>query len=49
MTDFKKVDEKDLVLVDRKLTAKEEKEFSAFLRSRKLSSKKDAAAKATHQ
>ncbi|SDG91240.1 hypothetical protein SAMN04487996_12547 [Dyadobacter soli] len=48
MIDFKKIDEKDLVLVDRRLTDKEEKEFSAFLKSRKLSSKKDAAVKTAH-
>ncbi|WP_342088328.1 hypothetical protein [Dyadobacter sp. OTU695] len=48
MTDFKKIDEKDLVLIDRKLTDKEEKEFSAFLKSRKLSSRKDAAVKTAH-
>jgi hypothetical protein len=33
---------------DRKLTDKEEKEFSAFLESRKLPSKKDAAVKTAH-
>ncbi|SEJ03662.1 hypothetical protein SAMN05216327_105399 [Dyadobacter sp. SG02] len=48
MIDFKKTDERDLVLVDRKLTDKEEKEFSAFLKSRKLSSQKDAAVKTAH-
>ena len=47
MTDFKKIDEKDLVLIDRKLTDQEEREFSAFLKSRKRSSKKDAAVKIT--
>lgn len=49
MMDFTKMDEKDLVLIDRKLTEKEEKEFSVFLRSRKLSSKKGAAQKTAHQ
>ena len=48
MTDFTKIDEKDLVVSDRKLTDQEEKEFSAFLKSRKLSSKKDAAVKPAH-
>jgi len=48
MIDFTKMDEKDLVLSDRKLTDKEEKEFSAFLKSRKLSSKKDPAVKTAH-
>lgn len=48
MIDFTKIDEKDLVVSDRKLTDQEEKEFSAFLKSRKLSSKKDAAVKPTH-
>lgn len=49
MIDFQKMDEKDLVVSDRKLTIKEEKEFSAFLKSRKLSSKKNAALKTAHQ
>lgn len=48
MTDFKKLDEKDFVASDRKLTDQDEKEFSAFLKSRKLSSKKDPAVKAAH-
>lgn len=48
MTDFTKIDEKDLVVSDRKLTDQEEKEFSAFLKSRKLPSKKDAGVKTVH-
>lgn len=48
MIDFTKVDEKDLVVSDRKLTDQEEKEFSAFLKSRKLSSKKDVGVKTVH-
>ncbi|WP_291041462.1 hypothetical protein [Dyadobacter sp. 50-39] len=48
MMEFKKLDEKDLAVSDRKLTAREEKEFSAFLKSRKVSSKKDAGIKAAH-
>lgn len=49
MIDFTKMDEKDLVVVDRKLTDKEEKEFSAFLKLRKLSAEKDAALKPVRQ
>ncbi|HWV32897.1 MAG TPA: hypothetical protein VN038_24710 [Dyadobacter sp.] len=48
MTNFTKMDEKDLVVSDRKPTDQEEKEFSAFLKSRKLSSKKDAGVKNVH-
>ncbi|MBO9613127.1 MAG: hypothetical protein J7619_10555 [Dyadobacter sp.] len=48
MIDFTKMDEKELVLSDRKLTDREEKEFSAFLKSRKLSAKKGAATKTVH-
>ena len=48
MTDFTKMDEKDVVVSDRKLTDQEEKEFSAFLKSRKPSSRKDAAVKTAH-
>lgn len=48
MIDFPKMDEKDLVLIDRKLTDREEKEFSAFLKSRKISSKKDSGVKTAH-
>lgn len=49
MIDFTKMDEKDLVVIDRKLTDEEEKEFSAFLKSRKLSPKRDAALKPVRQ
>ncbi|MGG7664672.1 hypothetical protein [Dyadobacter sp. BHUBP1] len=48
MIDLTKIDEKDLVVSDRKLTEQEEKEFSAFLKSRKPSSEKDAAVKTAH-
>lgn len=48
MMDFTKIDEKDLVVSDRKLTDQEEKEFSAFLKSRKLSTEKGAAPKTVH-
>jgi hypothetical protein len=42
MIDFTKTDEKDFVFVDKKLTDKDQKEFSAFLKSRKsLSTKAD--------
>lgn len=35
MINFKKMDEKDFVFVNKSLSEKEEKEFSDFLRSRK--------------
>ena len=36
MINFKKMDEKDFVFVNKPLSAKEEKEFSEFLKSRKV-------------
>lgn len=38
MIDFKKMDEKDFVFINKQLTEKEEKEFSDFLKSRKKKS-----------
>ncbi|WP_169719532.1 hypothetical protein [Olivibacter sitiensis] len=35
MIDFKKMDEKDFVFVNKPLSEKEEKEFSEFLKARK--------------
>lgn len=35
MVNFKKIDEQDFVFVNKPLTAKEEKEFSDFLKDRK--------------
>lgn len=35
MINFKKMDDKDFVFVNKRLTDKEEKEFSNFLKSRK--------------
>ena len=40
MVNFKKMDEKDFVFVNKSLTQKEEKEFSSFLKTRKLKFKK---------
>jgi hypothetical protein len=39
MVNFKKMDEQDFVFVNKPLTAKEEKEFSDFLKVRKSKSK----------
>ncbi|MBJ7429241.1 MAG: hypothetical protein JHD28_09845 [Bacteroidia bacterium] len=36
MANFKKMDDQDFVFVNKTLTLKEEKEFSDFLKSRKL-------------
>ena len=36
MANFKKMDEQDFVFVNKPLTQKEEKEFSDFLKKRKL-------------
>ena len=36
MIDFKKMDEKDFVFVNKILSDKEEKQFSEFLKSRKI-------------
>ena len=35
MANFKKIDNKDFVFVNKPMTAKEEKEFSDFLKNRK--------------
>jgi hypothetical protein len=40
MANFKKIDDKDFVFVNRPLTEKEEKEFSDFLINRKRGSKR---------
>ena len=39
MPSIKKIDEKDFVFVNKTLSAKEEKEFSDFLKARKAKSK----------
>ena len=39
MINFKKIDDQDIIFVNKSLTAREEKEFSDFLKARKLSSK----------
>ncbi len=39
MINFKKMDDKDFVFVNKPLTDKEEKEFSDFLKSRKTKSR----------
>ena len=39
MIDFKKMDDKDFVFVNKPLTEKENKEFSEFLKLRKLKTK----------
>lgn len=49
MIDFKKMEEKDFVFINKKLNEKEEQEFSAFLKSRKTSSQKSAALKPVRQ
>ncbi len=40
MINFKKMDDKDFVFVNKPLSNQEEKEFSDFLKSRKLKSKR---------
>lgn len=40
MIDFKKMDDKDFVFVNKSLSDKEEKEFSEFLKSRKTKAKR---------
>jgi hypothetical protein len=40
MANFKKIDDKDFVFVNKPLTEKEEKEFSDFLKNRKPGSKR---------
>jgi hypothetical protein len=39
MANFKKMDDHDFVFVNKPMTVKEEKEFSDFLKSRKLKAK----------
>ena len=45
MINFKKMDDKDFVFVNKPLTAKEEKEFSDFLQSRKIKARKMSTTK----
>jgi hypothetical protein len=45
MIDLTKMDEKDFLFADKKLTDKDEKEFSAFLKSRKSPATKAATLK----
>ena len=45
MINFKKMDEKDFVFVNKPLSAKEEKEFSEFLKSRKAKGRRTTIAK----
>ncbi len=45
MINFKKMDDKDFVFVNKPLSDKEEKEFSDFLKSRKTKARKVSAAK----
>jgi hypothetical protein len=40
MINFKKMDDKDFVFVSKPLSDKEEKEFSDFLKSRKMKARK---------
>ena len=40
MIDFKKMDNKDFVFVNKSLSDKEEKEFSDFLKSRKAKARR---------
>ena len=41
MANFKKMDDHDFVFVNKPLTAKEDKEFSDFLKSRKSKTKRN--------
>ena len=45
MINFKKMDDKDFVFVNKSLSAKEEKEFSDFLKLRKTKKRKVSVAK----
>ena len=45
MTNFKKMDEKDFVFVNKPLSEKEEKEFSKFLKTRKTKAERPRATK----
>jgi hypothetical protein len=42
MTNFKKMDDHDFIFVNEPLTAKEEKEFSDYLKSRKSKTKRNS-------
>jgi hypothetical protein len=41
MANFKKMDDHDFVFVNKPLTAKEEKDFSDYLKSRKVKTKRN--------
>jgi hypothetical protein len=45
MINFKKMDDKDFVFVNKSLSTKEEKEFSDFLKSRKTKARRVSGAK----
>ena len=45
MIDFKKMDDKDFVFVNKPLNNKEEKEFSDFLKSRKAKTRRTRVTK----
>jgi hypothetical protein len=49
LTNFKKIDDKDLVFVNKPLSEKEEKEFSDFLKTRKAKQRQaNPASKVIH-
>ena len=45
MINFKKIDDKDFVFLNKPLSDKEEKEFSDFLKSRKVKRRRSRATK----
>lgn len=45
MINFKKMDDKDFVFINKPLSDKEEKKFSDFLKSRKLKTRRTRVAK----
>ena len=45
MINFKKMDDKDFVFINKPLSGKEEKEFSDFLKSRKAKPRRTSAIK----
>lgn len=47
MIDFKKMDDKDFVFVNKPLSDKEEKEFSQFLKARKAKARRTKDTKKT--
>ncbi len=47
MIDFKKMDDKDFVFVNKSLSDKEEKEFSEFLKARKTKARRTKDTKNT--